>query len=141
MCLYRPFSNRKLNANQQRNAAMCFTMMSGGFFFLKTQCRTTRPPYDLPCAGGLCLPFITTFWVEEWCCYLHRLFDLLDHILPRDPEFLRSPFASSKNTIIINIDTRGGSVGVSEFWRQRGIDFSQPGFKCVSLKHTTARRT
>lgn len=33
MCLYRPFSNRKLNANQQRNAAICFTMMSGSFFF------------------------------------------------------------------------------------------------------------
>lgn len=33
VCLYRPFSNRKLNANQQRNAAICFTMMSGGCFF------------------------------------------------------------------------------------------------------------
>lgn len=86
----------------------------------------------LSCVGGLST-FIARFWMEEWDCYfsLHRLLDLLDHIFPRHPQFLKSPFTSSKNTIIINTDTRGGSVVViilPAVWYR----FSQPGSKCAS---------
>lgn len=108
---YWPFTNRKWNANQLGNAAICIAVMCRSFSWKRRpRCPST---YDLSCGGGVHLTFIATFWMEAWYCYfsLHPLLDLFDHMLPRDPQFLRSPFVSSKNTILINIDTRGGSVG------------------------------
>lgn len=70
-------------------------------------------------------------WRSGTVTFPRRLLDLLDNTLPRNPQFLRSPFANSKNTIIINIDTRGGSglviILVTVWYR-----LSQPGSKCAS---------